>query len=139
MDRVYKSKVSWLYHFGLFIFIGCLAAAFIKGASVVTMIALLLGTLLMVNILLTTWYKITDSGELIAHCGIFPEKRIRISEITYLEASVMPVSSYALSLDRLIIYKGEQVWLLVSPNNKKDFVAQLRKINPEIQIKEPII
>jgi hypothetical protein len=139
MDRVYKSKVSWLYHFGLFILIGCLAAAFIKGASVVTMIALLLGTLLMVNILLTTWYKITDKGELIAHCGIFPEKRILISEITYLEASVMPVSSYALSLDRIIIYKGDQVWLLVSPNNKKDFVAQLRKINPEIQIKEPII
>ena len=34
----------------------------------------------------------------------------------------MPVSSYALSLDRLILYQGGQQWLLVSPQNKQEFV-----------------
>lgn len=75
----------------------------------------------------------------IAHCSIFPEKRIPISEITELEATVLPVSSYALSLDRIIIYKGTLQWMLVSPVNKKEFVKLLRKHNPEIKIKDPMI
>ena len=139
MDRIYKSKVGWMFHLSLIILIVCMLFVFIKGASVAMMITILLATLLVIHILLNTWYKITPGGELIAHCSIFPEKRIAISDITALEATVMPVSSYALSLDRIIVYKGEQVWLLISPVNKKDFVNQLRKINPDIQIKETMI
>jgi len=51
----------------------------------------------------------------------------------------MPLSSYALSLDRLIIYKGDTQWLLISPVNKQDFVKLLKKHNPDIRIKEPVI
>ena len=76
---------------------------------------------------------------LIAHCSIFPEKKIPISEISAVEVTVMPVSSYALSLDRLIIYKGDTQWLLISPVNKQDFVKLLKKHNPDIRIKEPVI
>ena len=84
-------------------------------------------------------YKITADGYLIAHCSIFPEKKIPISEISSVEVTVMPVSSYALSLDRLIIYKGDTQWLLVSPVNKQDFVKLLKKHNPDIRIKDPVI
>lgn len=87
----------------------------------------------------STWYKITADGYLIAHCSIFPEKKISISEISAVEVTVMPVSSYALSLDRLIIYKGDTQWLLISPVNKQDFVKLLKKHNPDIRIKEPVI
>ena len=83
--------------------------------------------------------KITADGHLIAHCSIFPEKKIPISEISAVEVTVMPVSSYALSLDRLIIYKGDTQWLLISPVNKQDFVKLLKKHNPDIRIKEPVI
>lgn len=114
-------------------------AAFVGGKSPVTMIMLLLFTLECVHMLLSTWYKITADGYLIVHCSIFPEKRIPISEISAVEVTVMPVSSYALSLDRLIIYKGNMQWLLVSPVNKQDFVKLLRKHNPKIQVKEPVI
>ena len=51
----------------------------------------------------------------------------------------MPVSSYALSLDRLILYKGDTQWLLISPVNKQEFVRVLRKYNPAIRIKDPMI
>ena len=51
----------------------------------------------------------------------------------------MPVSSYALSLDRIIIYKGEAQWLLISPVNKKEFVRLLRQFNPEIEVKDSLI
>ena len=100
---------------------------------------LLLFTLECIHMLLSTWYKITADGYLIAHCSIFPEKKISISEISAVEVTVMPVSSYALSLDRLIIYKGDTQWLLISPVNKQDFVKLLKKHNPDIRIKEPVI
>ena len=99
------------------------------------MIALLLGLMLAIHMLLNTWYRITADGYLIAHCSIFPEKRIKIEEITAVERTAMPVSSYALSLDRLIIYQGKQPWLLISPTDQKEFVRCLRKFNPEIIVR----
>lgn len=129
MDRVFKSKVGWWYHLILLVMAASTVAAFVGGKSPVTMIVLLL----------STWYKITADGYLIAHCSFFPEKRIPISEISAVEVTVMPVSSYALSLDRLIIYKGDTQWLLISPVNKQDFVKLLKKHNSDIRIKEPVI
>ncbi len=129
MDRVFKSKVGWWYHLVLLVMVASTVFAFVGGKSPVTMVMLLL----------STWYKITADGHLIAHCSIFPEKKIPISEISAVEVTVMPVSSYALSLDRLIIYKGDTQWLLISPVNKQDFVKLLKKHNPDIRIKEPVI
>ncbi len=139
IDRVFKSKVGWWYHLGLLILIACTILSFVKGQSVVAMIVLLLMCMLFIHMLLTTWYKITSDGLLIAHCSIFPEKQIAIKEISAIEATVMPVSSYALSLDRIIIYKGDLQWLLISPVNKKDFVRLLRQYNPDIEVKETLI
>ena len=135
MDRVFKSKVGWWYHLVLLVMAASTVFAFVGGKSPVAMIVLLLFTLECIHMLLSTWYKITAD----AHCSIFPEKRIPISEISAVEVTVMPVSSYALSLDRLIIYKGDMQWLLISPVNKQDFVKLLKKHNPDIRIKEPVI
>ncbi len=82
-----------------------------------------------------TYYRITEDDMLIAHCSIFPEKKIAIADIEALESTVMPVSSYALSLDRLIIWSNGKPWMLISPTNRADFIKQLRKINPNIQLK----
>lgn len=138
MDREYKSKVGWWYHATLILIMaGCVLAVLRTNAlAIVGMFAI---ASLALHVLLNTWYRITEDGILIAHCSIFPEKRIAISEITAMEATVMPVSSYALSLDRIILYKGEAPWMLVSPTNKKDFVRQLRTINPDIVLRETMI
>lgn len=138
MDRVFRSKVGWWFHLALLLVIAACVKAFLS-TNVAGMIIGLLGCLLLVNMLLNTWYKITEDGQLVARCGIFPEKRVAISEITDIESSVLPVASYALSLDRLIIYKNGLQWLLISPTNKKEFVKLLRKHNPEIRIKDPMI
>ncbi|WP_459188226.1 PH domain-containing protein [Parabacteroides sp. APC149_11_2_Y6] len=138
MDRVFKSKVGWWYHFAIILVIAGTVKVFL-GTNIAGMIIMLLVSMLTLHVLLNTWYKITADGMFIAHCSIFPEKRIPISEITELEATVLPVSSYALSLDRIIIYKGTLQWMLVSPVNKKEFVKLLRKHNPEIKIKDPMI
>ena len=87
------------------------------------------------HVFFNTYYRITEDDMLIAHCSIFPEKKIAIADIEALESTVMPVSSYALSLDRLIIWSNGKPWMLISPTNRADFIKQLRKINPNIQLK----
>jgi len=137
MDRTFKSKVGWWYHMIIWIMGICTVLAFVVGKSMGAMIILLLMTLFFIHGMLTTWYKITADGMLIAHSSFFPEKKLNIKEITAVEVTSLPISSYALSLDRLIIYKGIQQWMLISPVNKKEFVKCLRQYNPDIQVKEP--
>lgn len=139
MDRVFKSKVGWGFHLSVWLLVAVTVLLFVKGASPIGMVVMLLFTLMTIHMLGSTWYKITADGQLVVHCSIFPEKRVAISEITAVEVTSLPVSSYALSLDRLIIYKNNVQWLLISPVNKKEFMRLLRKHNPEIRIKEPII
>ena len=67
MDRVFKSKVGWWYHLILLVMAASTVAAFVGGKSPVTMIVLLLFTLECIHMLLSTWYKITADGYLIAH------------------------------------------------------------------------
>lgn len=133
MDRVFKSKVGWWFHFVILLMIAGCIKAFLS-TDVVAMCVVMVFTLLVIHMLLNTWYKITEDGLLIVHCSIFPEKKIAIAEITAVEASVMPVSSPALSLDRLIIYKDDRQWILISPVNKNEFVKLLRKFNPNIKL-----
>src|SRR5574344_651118 len=128
MDRVFKSKVGWWYHLAI-LMVAAGSVASILNARVDATIISLLTAMLVIHILLNTWSKITEDGMLIAHCSIFPEKKIAISEITAIGSTVMPISSYALSLDRLIIYKGDKYWLLISPVDKMNFINQLKMIN----------
>ena len=107
MDRVFKSKVGWWYHLILLVMATSTVAAFVGGKSPVTMIVLLLFTLECIHMLLSTWYKITADGYLIAHCSIFPEKKISISEISAVEVTVMPVSSYTM---KARIRKNQKDW-----------------------------
>ena len=91
--------------------------------------------LLVLHVFFNTYYRITADGMLVAHCSIFPEKRIAIERIEAVEPTLMPVSSYALSLNRLIVWSDGKPWMLISPVNRANFIKELQKINPSIQIK----
>lgn len=134
MEREYKSKVGWSYHLIIVIvIIGCIAA--FLHTNMVLMLTMLIVAMLILHMLFNTYYRITEDELLIAHCSIFSEKKIAIADIEAIEATVMPISSYALSLDRLIIWSGGKPWMLISPINQDDFIKQLRKINSNIQLK----
>ena len=134
MEREYKSKVGWWYHLVIImVVIGCVAAFLRTNISVI--VGMMVAALGVLHVFFNTYYRITEDDMLIAHCSIFPEKKIAIADIEALESTVMPVSSYALSLDRLIIWSNGKPWMLISPTNRADFIKQLRKINPNIQLK----
>lgn len=135
MDREFRTKVDWWYHLFLAIAtIGCVAA-FLQ-AGIWPIVGMVLVTFLTIHVFLNTWYRVTADGMLIVHCSIFPEKRIAIADIQALEPTMLPASSYALSLDRLMIWSGDKPWMMISPKNKKEFIKLLQSINPEIFIKK---
>jgi hypothetical protein len=133
MDRVFKSKLDWWYHLILFILIAVCCIVVING-NIGAIAIMLLITALAVHVMLSTYYIITASGKLIAHCSIFPEKEIEISAIEGLERTIMPVSSYALSLNRIGIWSGKGLWMMVSPQNEKEFIKLLKRFNPDIKL-----
>lgn len=134
MDREFKSKIGWWYHLlVIMMVIGCVTA--VLSTNVMAMIGMLVATLLVLHVFFNTYYRITADDILVAHCSIFPEKKIAIVDIQALEGSALPVSSYALSLDRIIIWTQDKPWLLISPTNKQEFVRLLRKINPAIELR----
>lgn len=134
MDREFKSKVGWWYHLLILLVIAGCVRAFLS-TDFWAMAAMLLVAASVLHIFFNTYYRLTADGYLIAHCSIFPEKKIAVSDIELIESSVMPVSSYALSLDRLMIWADGKVWMLISPRNTPDFIKQIKKINPNIKLK----
>ncbi|MDR1161066.1 MAG: PH domain-containing protein [Tannerellaceae bacterium] len=133
MDRVFKSKVDWWYHLLLFILMVICFLVVINGHIGVIAIMLLI-TALAVHVMLSTYYIITADGRLMAHCSIFPKKEIEISAIEGLERTIIPASSYALSLNRIGVWTGKGLWMMVSPQNEKEFVKLLKRFNPDIKL-----
>lgn len=78
-----------------------------------------------------TRYQITNDSRLIITCGIIETIEVPIADIEWIRRSNEISSAPALSIDRLEIgYKGGRV--LVSPRDKKQFVSDLKQINPGI-------
>lgn len=78
-----------------------------------------------------TIYSITNGNSLVIKFGILETTEIPIEDIEWIRKSNDVSSAPALSTDRLEIgYKGGRV--LISPRDKKQFVSDLKKINPNI-------
>ena len=79
--------------------------------------------LLVGSMLARTHYTISD-GLLTIVCGpIF--RKIKIAEITSIKETRNPLSSPALSLDRLRIRYGKSRSVMISPADKRDFLKAL--------------
>ncbi len=127
----FRSKIdSWI----LLLLIGAVAgqvvalwAAWPAGLSTVakaTVTALLVaGVLLVVSLLLRTHYTVS-AGNLRIVSGPFAWT-IAIADITAVEPSRNPLSSPALSLDRLKISHGAGKYILVSPADKDGFLKAI--------------
>jgi len=82
-----------------------------------------------------TYYQLRE-GELLIRSGFF-RWRVVIASIESITPTHNPLSSPALSLDRLAIrYRknGRDALILVSPLDKSGFIAALRAANPAIGI-----
>lgn len=135
LNRTFKSKIG----IGLSIFI----AAILIGTTTPMLFAekivwLGIGMNVLVGVFIVytftnTVYSI--SGRILhIKCGFLYNKKIDISTIKRIEESGSPLSSPAASMDRLEIIYNKFDSILISPKEKKEFIEEMLKINPEITV-----
>jgi hypothetical protein len=100
-------------------------------------VAIILVTLLFIVHLITTTYYQIERGALRIKSGFIINKLIAINSIRKIQKSNSIFSSPAASLDRLEIFYNKYDSVLISPKDKQEFLAQLRNINPAIEIQVP--
>ena len=139
MDAVtFRSKVDW-WLVAILLFAALASLMSVASVAVVEspLRALVVSPILLLSVGLPVWllrateYRIGPS-ELLVRCGPF-RWRIPLSDIRAVTPTRNPLSSPALSLDRLRIDYGRRRWIMISPADKEAFVAELRKRVPAIQ------
>lgn len=85
---------------------------------------------LIIALMTSTRYKI-DGNLLRVYVLVFQYRPIDINTITQIKETNNPLSAPAPSLDRLELKHGTKS-ILVSPKDKRGFIASLQHINPKI-------
>lgn len=85
-------------------------------------------------ILFSIKYKI-EGETLTVHNAFFIKTKIEIQTIRKINETNNPLSSPAASMDRLEIFYGNKFdSIIISPIQREDFLNELKKINPAIEI-----
>ncbi|WP_157981358.1 PH domain-containing protein [Aliidiomarina sanyensis] len=92
-------------------------------AIILTLSAAIFGAGLPLWLLASTNYTLSDS-KLFVKCGPF-KRDIPIAQITSIKATSSPLSSAALSTDRLQIDYGRGQSIMISPKDKEEFLRDL--------------
>ena len=90
--------------------------------------------LFVVYLCVNTLYEVTDDNKLKIKIGFLYRKEIYIKSIKRVFPTKDHSASPALSFDRLEIRYHRYGRIVVSPNNKVEFVKKLQQVNPGIII-----
>jgi hypothetical protein len=131
MNNVYRSKIdAWVAILLLGLPIPMLFVSWklihdaVPGRWFIVFPILVLGAALPISLLVSTKYTIT-SDSLWIRSGLF-KWEIPLHEISAVVATRSPLSSPALSLDRIRIDYGKGKSVMISPLNKADFLLELQ-------------
>lgn len=85
-------------------------------------------------ILINTKYTIYANGTLKVISGFIPFSKIDLHNVTAVVYTRNPISSPALSLSRLAIYKGNSLLIIISPKNREAFIEEMKKFNASLSV-----
>lgn len=128
-----KSAISW-WLFGpiLLLLIG---SVFFQFRDEPQSVWITIGVLLFVgSFLLNTKYTIFSDGTLKVVSGFMPFPKVDLREVTAVVYTRNPISSPALSLRRLAIYKGNSLLIIISPENREAFINEMKKFNDSLSV-----
>lgn len=132
MHNVYASKIdTWLLLVLAFAVVSCLVVPLLalrsQGAVAIATAAptILIGAGLPLWLFLSTRYILTDVA-LLVQCGPF-KWQVPLAEISSVTATRNPLSSPALSLDRLRIDYSRGKSIMISPREKERFLQDLEQ------------
>lgn len=127
--KIYKSKIDWwliiliLVVFGYPIVDGILSKEYI--------LSLIFGLILIVFFFLSKTIQYKIDGENL----VIWKTKIDIKTIRKVYRTNNPLSSPAMSLDRIAIVYNKFDEVLLSPKEREEFINELLKINPNIEVK----
>ena len=134
--KIYKSKIDvWLIILLVFSFVAPAIGAFLS--SELEVFYVLIPVYGIIAYMFARLRYVINEEQLKIGTGILPGKTtIDIKTIKSVSKSNNPLSSPALSLKRLEIKYGNNFdYVLISPNNRQEFVNDLLAINPDIVVK----
>ncbi len=130
MATVYRSRIdTWLVLFLAAALAVSLYANFVISSAMPSAAWAVAGLTAAIGIGLPLWLMLSthytlDSRQLLVQCGPF-KWRIALADITAVTPTTNPLSSPALSLDRLRIDYGQGKSLMISPRNKEQFLRAM--------------
>ncbi len=128
----YKSKIDLWISIPLFVALGGSLVFLVIDKEWITLLINLIISLFIYKLFSSTYY-IIDANKLVIRSSFIINISINISEITQIKETRNPLSSPALSLDRIEIKYGAKS-VMISPKEKNDFIEHLHKINPQIKM-----
>ncbi|MCM4170479.1 hypothetical protein DHD32_03220 [Arenibacter sp. TNZ] len=128
----YKSKIGWFLVPVIVLMVVAPVYLMINNSDGVGPIILLLTFLFIIYIFLFTNYEVDDSVFRVKS-GFLIKRTIQIDTITKIEATNNPISAPAASLDRLEIFYNTYESVIISPKEKRAFIAHLKQLNPKIE------
>jgi hypothetical protein len=137
-DRVFRSKVGISYVVVLVLLIAgwllpaAAAVAARRPASPLNLLLPSLAVAALVYLARSTKYIVT-ADTLVVQWGPFSE-RVAIDGIYAIRATWNPLSAPALSMDRLEVRSQQRRSVLISPADKRDFVAAILARNPRVTV-----
>lgn len=136
---IYRSKTDhWLWIVITIIYIGCFIPVIIDSNQSLKLYLLLIAPniipiFLIINIYTNTYYTIDDDKlSLRVKSGILLNNNYSINKITKIRNTRTWLSSPALSLDRIELTVGKYNKVVISPQNKTQFINHLKELNPDI-------
>jgi hypothetical protein len=133
MAKTFKSKVGLELVIPLIVILGGISTLFIvKG---IWPGLLIVGTVsaFILHTFITTDYTI-NSNKLQIRSGLFFNKTVSVESIRKIVETRMPMSSPAMSLDRLEVFYNKFDSVIISPKEKNEFIEQIRMINDRIEV-----
>jgi len=128
----YKSKIGWFLVPVIVLMVVAPVYLMINNSDGVGPIILLLTFLFIIYIFLFTNYEVDDSVFRVKS-GFLIKRTIQIDTITKIAATNNPISAPAASLDRLEIFYNTYESVIISPKEKRAFIAHLKQLNPKIE------
>ena len=133
MIQTYPSKISIALVLPIILVIFCTMLTFAFTNQWIIMLLFIPLIAFIVHLFLTTRYQITNHI-LIIKSGIVINKKLDINQIRKIVQTTNPLSSPALSLDRIELFYHKFDSVIISPKDKLIFIEALKQINPNIEV-----
>lgn len=134
MKKTFKSKVDLLVLLPVALFLTAAEAFMISNKILLGIILVGILTAFVIYLCLNTIYIVTGDNKLKVKSGFLFEREIYIQSIKKVKTTRDHSPSPALSFDRLEISYNRYGRIVVSPNEKSEFIKELQQVNPRINI-----